>query len=155
MLALSSVFLAPRAEGLIGRLPALYVAFALVCVDLLVLGLYSSSQTTMIVAVVLAGIPLGVVNTLVTEAVMSITVAERSTVSAAYSFVRFSGGALAPYLAGKLAEHVSAELPFYVGAATVAIAAVVLFASRRVVAGESAREGAYDRAMVLTLAEAD
>ena len=46
--------------------------------------------------------------------------------SAAYSFVRFSGGAIAPYVAGKLAEDVSVHAPFWMGAAAVAIAVVVL-----------------------------
>ena len=157
MLALSSVFLAPKARDLVGTLPALYVAFTLVAVDLLVLGLSTTSQTTMIAAVVLAGLPLGIVNTLVTETVMGVTTSDRPTVSAAYSFVRFSGGAIAPYLAGKMAQQGSAELPFFIGAAAVVVAAIVLFASRRVV-GEAAaapHPRSADRALVLTYAEAE
>ena len=37
---------------------------------------------------------------------MKVAPVERPVASAAYSFVRFSGGAIAPFLAGKLAEHV-------------------------------------------------
>ena len=55
-----------------------------------------------------------------TEAVMAAAVVERPIASSAYSFVRFTGGAIAPFLAGKLAEHVSAGAPMYVGAAMVA-----------------------------------
>jgi hypothetical protein len=58
---------------------------------------------------------------------------ERSTASAAYSFVRFAGGAAAPYLAGKLGEH-SIALPFWVGAACTAAAVVVLMAGRTALA---------------------
>ena len=51
---------------------------------------------------------------------------ERGTASAAYSFVRFSGGAVAPWLAGKLGEEVNIQLPFYVGAFAVLLAVGVL-----------------------------
>ena len=60
----------------------------------------SSSKPTLVIAVVAAGVFLGVVNTLMTETVMGVTNVERPIASAAYSFVRFSGGALAPWLAG-------------------------------------------------------
>ncbi len=77
----------------------------------------------------LAGLFLGVNNTLITEAVMVSAPVERSTASAAYSFVRFAGGAAAPYLAGKLGEH-SISLPFWVGAACPTAAVAVLLAGR-------------------------
>jgi hypothetical protein len=41
----------------------------------------------------------------------------RQVDSAAYSFVRFSGAAAAPWLAGVLGEQVNVHLPFWVGAA--------------------------------------
>ena len=47
-------------------------------------------------AIVVAGAFLGVNNTLITEAVMGAAPVERPVASAAYSFVRFSGGAIAP-----------------------------------------------------------
>ena len=57
--------------------------------------------------VVVSGGLLGIVNTVLTEAVMAAAVVERQVASSAYSFVRFTGGAIAPYVAGKLGEHVS------------------------------------------------
>ena len=57
---------------------------------------------------------LGVNNTLITETVMKVSPVERGVASAAYSFVRFSGGAVAPWLAGNLGEK-SIHLPFWVG----------------------------------------
>ncbi|WP_026162917.1 hypothetical protein [Kribbella catacumbae] len=51
---------------------------------------------------------------------------ERGTTSAAYSFVRFSGGAVAPWLASKLGEEINLQLPFYVGAFAVVLAVGVL-----------------------------
>ena len=62
---------------------------------------------------------------------MAAAVVERPIASAAYSFVRFTGGAIAPFLAGKLAEHVSAGAPMYVGAGMVALSVVALVLSRR------------------------
>jgi MFS transporter, ACDE family, multidrug resistance protein len=53
---------------------------------------------------------------------------QRAT-SAAYSFIRFVGGAAAPFLAGKLAESFTPSIPFYVGAAVFA-SIVVLFSGR-------------------------
>ncbi len=51
---------------------------------------------------------------------------ERSVASSAYGFVRFIGGGLAPYFAGRMAEHWGVHVPFYVGAISVAAAVVVL-----------------------------
>ena len=48
---------------------------------------------------------------------------ERPVASAAYCFVRFFGGAVAPYAAGKLGEDVSIHAPFWMGAGAVLVAA--------------------------------
>ena len=48
--------------------------------------------------------------------------------------MRFTGGAIAPFLAGKIAEHISPELPMLVGAAMVFASVVVLLAKRGVLA---------------------
>ena len=69
-------------------------------------------------------------NTLITEAVMGAAPVERPVASAAYSFVRFSGGAVAPYAAGKLGENVSVHAPFWMGAIAVLVGAVILVAGR-------------------------
>ena len=79
---------------------------------------------------IVAGAVLGVVNTVLTEAVMRIAPVERPIASSAYSFVRFAGGAVAPWLAGKLAEWVAPDTPFFVGAAAVGVALIVLIAGR-------------------------
>lgn len=50
--------------------------------------------------------------------------------SAAYSFVRFGGGAIAPWLAGKLGER-SIHVPFWVGSGAVFLAVLVLLTARR------------------------
>ena len=54
----------------------------------------------------------------------------RPIASSAYSFVRFCGGAIAPFVAGKLGEHVSVQAPFYLGAGMTAIGIGVLWMYR-------------------------
>jgi MFS family permease len=76
--------------------------------------------------VIIAGAFIGVNNTLVTTAVMSIAPVERPVASATYGFVRFIGGGLAPFVAGKLVEHYNAHVPFVLGAGTLVAAAIVL-----------------------------
>ena len=50
---------------------------------------------------------------------MLVSPVERPVASAAYGFVRFIGGGLAPFAAGKLAEHFGLHVPFLVGAVAV------------------------------------
>jgi MFS family permease len=140
MLALSSVFLAPVVERRLGLIPALVAALALVAADLAAMALRPSSKPTLVIAVIAAGVFLGVVNTLMTETVMGVTTVERPIASAAYSFVRFSGGALAPWLAGKLAEEFGVHVPFAVGAAAVVGAIGVVVATRGLIRGEAPRD---------------
>jgi MFS family permease len=106
------------------------VALAGVALDLFAGGVFIDSTAALIVVVVVSGALLGIVNTVLTEAVMAAAVVERPVASAAYSFVRFTGGAIAPWIAGKLGEHVSAGAPMYLGAGMVALSVVALALSR-------------------------
>jgi ACDE family multidrug resistance protein len=69
---------------------------------------------------------------------------ERGVASAAYSFVRFGGAAVAPWLAGVLGEQFNDHLPFWVGAGAVLLGAVVLFRTRAHLAGIDVDEGELD-----------
>lgn len=131
LLALTSVFAAPWLQARFGTLHTLYAMLALIALDLLAMGLSVNSQHVLIACVIMAGAFLGVNNTLVTTAVMEVAPVERPVASAAYSFIRFSFGALAPWLAGKLAEWYSPHIPFYAGAAAVTVSIVVLFSGRK------------------------
>jgi ACDE family multidrug resistance protein len=130
LLAVTSVFLAPRIQERFGTLPTMYAMLFLIALDLLAMGLGISSRVVLIVAVVVGGAFLGVNNTLITTAVMQASPVERPVASAAYSFVRFGGGAVAPFLAGKLAEWFVPSVPFYVGAGATAISILVLVSGR-------------------------
>src|SRR5699024_306314 len=69
---------------------------------------------------------IGINNTLTTRAVMIVSPVERPVASAAYGFVRFIGGGLAPYAAGKLVEHFNLHVPFAIAVITVLGAVAVL-----------------------------
>lgn len=129
-LAISSVLVAPWLQRRVGTLPGVVLALVLFAADLAVMAVFTDSKAVLAVCVVVAGVFLGINNTLVTEGVMLVAPVERSTASAAYSFVRFGGGAVAPWLAGKLGESVSPHVPFWVGAGAVLLGVVVLAASR-------------------------
>ena len=88
---------------------------------LLLIGLFTDVRWALIVCVIASGIVVGINNTLTTQAVMLVSPVERPVASAAYGFVRFIGGGLAPFAAGKLAEHFNLHVPFVVGAVAVLV----------------------------------
>ncbi|MDN4619498.1 MFS transporter [Paenibacillus sp. PsM32] len=133
LLAFTSVFVAPKLQSRFNLAASMGVMLTLFTLDLLAMGIgtFMGSPTTVIVAVIIAGIFLGINNTLITTAVMESAPVERSVASASYSFVRFLGGAASPWLAGKLSEWYNAQMPFYFGALMVFIGVLVLIVRRR------------------------
>jgi ACDE family multidrug resistance protein len=95
-----------------------------------VIGLFIHSRTTLIVAVILSGIFIGTNNTITTQAVMTVSPVERPVASAAYGFVRFIGGGIAPWAAGKIAAGYGDHLPFYIGAGAIVAGIAVLATGR-------------------------
>ncbi|OYN99273.1 putative MFS family arabinose efflux permease [Propionibacteriaceae bacterium ES.041] len=130
LLAFTSVVVAPWLQRRIGTTAGILLALTGFAVILLLMGIFTSHKWVLATGVVVAGGFLGINNTLITETVMKAAPVERPVASAAYSFVRFSGGAIAPFLAGTLGEKVSVQLPFLVGAAAV-VAGLLLLASQR------------------------
>ena len=126
LVAVFAVWGAPWLKARFGTARTLYGNFVLMALDLAAIGIWPDSPTVVIVAVIVAGAFIGVNNTLVTTAVMSIAPVERPVASATYGFVRFIGGGLAPFAAGKLVEHFNAHVPFLIGAGTVVLAAFAL-----------------------------
>jgi predicted MFS family arabinose efflux permease len=131
LLAVTSVWLAPILQRTIGSVPTVVGSLTLFALDFVAMAIWTDHKAVLVVGVVVAGAFLGVNNTVITEAVMGAAPVERPVASAAYSFVRFSGGAVAPWAAGRLGEDVSVHAPFWMGAAAVLVAAVVLAAGRR------------------------
>ena len=130
MLAISSVFVAPKLQTRFGTMNSVTGALFCFALVLAIMALATSSKPVVIVCVVVAGIFLGINNTLVTETVMKAAPVERPVASAAYSFVRFLGGSIAPYVAGKLGEKINPHAPFWLGAVMVLLAMGVLIVWR-------------------------
>ena len=132
LVAIFAVFVAPRAQRRFGTPRTLYVNLALLAIDLAVIAAFTSSRATLVVAVIVSGAFVGLNNTLTTQAVMLVSPVERPVASAAYGFVRFIGGGLAPFAAARLAAELNVHVPFYLGAVTVAAAIGVLASGHRV-----------------------
>lgn len=133
LLATTSVFMAPKLQEWFGTLKSMCTMLILFALVLLAMGIWTSTQWVVITCVIVAGALLGNNNTLITTAVMNSAPVERSTASAAYSFLRFIGGAIAPYFAGKMAEIFNPSVPFIVGAGFVLLSVLfILFNSRHI-----------------------
>ncbi|MDA5109916.1 MFS transporter [Brevibacillus thermoruber] len=131
MLAITSVIVAPKLQERYGSVPTLFAMLLLLAADLAAMGFGVSSQVTLVLAIVMAGAILGIINTVLTASVMDVAPVERAVASSAYSFVRFVGGAVAPWLAGKLAEWYSPHVPFYAGALAVLFSMLALYAGKK------------------------
>ncbi|MCT9930744.1 MFS transporter [Planotetraspora sp. A-T 1434] len=126
LVAIFAVFGAPWLQSRFGIARTLYVNLALFAVTVLVIAIWTTHPAVLIAAVVVAGIFIGVNNTVTTQAVMTVSSVERPIASAAYGFVRFIGGGLAPFVAGKLVEHTNLHVPFYIGAGVLVVGILIL-----------------------------
>ncbi|MGI8677293.1 MAG: MFS transporter [Jatrophihabitans sp.] len=140
LVAAFAIWGAPWFKAHFGTPRTLYGNFVLMALDLTVVAIWSDHPTVVIVATIVAGAFIGMNNTLVTTAVMSIAPVERPVASATYGFVRFIGGGLAPYCATLMVPggqlNGQSSLPFAIGAGTLVAAAMLL----------STVHGALDRA---------
>jgi len=128
------VWVAPLLMRRMSRTRVILTVLPLLAVDLIVAGFLVESSTALVVCIVVGGLLLGVMNTVLTEAVMEATDLPRSVASSAYSSVRFLGGAIAPPLAAALWHAFDATVPYLVAAAAVLVAALTIFLGRRILA---------------------
>ncbi|SEG90752.1 Predicted arabinose efflux permease, MFS family [Nonomuraea solani] len=143
--ALASVFGAPPLRRRLGSVNVLHLSLALLAV--LQIGIALSGHGGVIVFTVLSGIPIGLNNTVFTEAAMEVSDAPRPVASAGYNFVRWMGGALAPFIATKLGEEIGVAVPYALGAVCCLIGMAILYTRRhhlrslsRVDAGHTLRD---------------
>ncbi|SED71285.1 MFS transporter [Streptomyces sp. Ag109_O5-10] len=139
LVAAFSVFFAPRLQARFGTAPVLYANLVGLGVVMAVIAAGVDTPTVVIVAVIASGIFIGINNTLTTQAVMVVSPVERPVASSAYGFLRFIGGGLAPYVAGKLADATDLSVPFYLGAGTFLLAIPVLASGHRLLRDAEAR----------------
>jgi MFS family permease len=88
--------MAPRLQRRLGSAASISIVLTLFAIILFVIAVGAYTPATIIICVVVSGIFLGINNTLITTAIMESAPVERSVASAAYSFVRFMGGAVLP-----------------------------------------------------------
>ena len=143
-LAFTSVVVAPRLQHQFGTVRVLILNLLAMTATLVVMALGTDSKPVLATCVVVAGLFIGINNTLITETVMKAAPVERGVASAAYSFLRFSGAAVAPWLATKLGEEIDVHLPYWVGAAAVLAGAAVLYRTRPHLSGIDAEEDEID-----------
>lgn len=129
--AVFSVFVAPVLQKRFGAVKVLTGTLVALMLDLVGLGLAAGhSVTAVVVLVILAGALLGINNTVYTELAMGVSDSPRSVASAGYNFVRWMGGALAPFAAAQLGERFGPQVPFFAGAVAMVIAILVAFGGR-------------------------
>jgi MFS family permease len=128
--ALFAVFGAPRLQASMGIARAMYLNLAAFAVVVLVIAIWTTDRAVLIPAVIVSGIFIGVNNTITTQAVMTVSPVEKPVASAAYSFVRFIGGGLAPYVAGRLVIAVNIHFPFFIAAGAIVAGIVILSTAR-------------------------
>jgi MFS transporter, ACDE family, multidrug resistance protein len=138
LVALFAVFGAPRLQARFGIAKTMYANLGLFALIALGIAIWVLNRPALIVLVILSGIVCGVNNTVTTQAVMTVSPVERPVASAAYSFVRFIGGGLAPYVAGRLVVDLNIHVPFYIGAGVVALGILILATAHNLL-GEAER----------------
>ncbi|AMM31072.1 MFS transporter [Sinomonas atrocyanea] len=133
LVAVFAVFLAPRLQRRFGTVAVLYANLVGLAIVMAVIALGVSRPAVVIVAVIVSGAFIGINNTLTTQAVMLVAPVERSVASSSYGFIRFIGGGLAPFVAGKIAEATNQSVAFGVGAIAFLLAVPVLASGARLV----------------------
>ncbi|MEO7124672.1 MAG: MFS transporter [Nakamurella sp.] len=114
-----------RTLGLVISFAIAVGIFALLLIGV-ALSVRAGSTEGVVILVIASGAPLGVLNTLFTQSAMNIAPVPRPVASAGYNFVRFLGGAAAPYVCSKLGESFGWDKPFWLGAGCVLAALALL-----------------------------
>jgi MFS transporter, ACDE family, multidrug resistance protein len=134
LVAIFAVFGAPRLQARFGIARTMYVNLFLFALCVLAIAIWVDHRSILITAVIVSGIFCGVNNTITTQAVMTVSPVEKPVASAAYGFIRFIGGGLAPYAAGRLVTDFNIHVPFYIGAGVVLAGIVVLSTAHKLLA---------------------
>ncbi|WP_086313425.1 MFS transporter, ACDE family, multidrug resistance protein [Enterococcus sp. 7F3_DIV0205] len=140
LLAVASVFIAPILEKQINTYRTILLALFLFFACLFFIGFSAQKPGLVAAGVIMAGFFQGLINTLLTTIAMEIPEIERSVASSSYSFIRFFGGAIAPFIAGKLAEIWNTSIPFYFAAFMVLIGLVFVVVHNQYFATEEEYE---------------
>jgi MFS transporter, ACDE family, multidrug resistance protein len=126
LVAIFAVFGAPRLQASLGIAKTMYANLAAFAIVILVIAIWTTDRAVLIPAVIISGVFIGVNNTVTTQAVMTVSPVEKPVASAAYSFVRFIGGGLAPFVAGRLVLAAGIHFPFFIAVGVIVAGIVIL-----------------------------
>ena len=133
--ALAGVFVGPRVAQAIGARSGVLAAIGVYLLTMVMAGIGVVDHDVWLIglAVVLSGIPSGVLNTLFTGVAMSAAdeATPRSVSSAGYSFLRWMGAAASAIMVAYLAQWFGMAAPFWFAAGYCALAVAAL-----IIAGE-------------------
>ncbi|WP_245827543.1 MFS transporter [Mycetocola reblochoni] len=154
-LAVTSVLVAPVLTRRLGLRPVLFGMLALLTAGMAVLAVGTGSVAVLTTTIIVCGLFLGVLNTALTETVMEATELPRSVASSTYSGVRFIGGAVAPAVAGGIADTLGAGAPYGVAVGALLVSMLVLSAGGRHLAavGHRPSESAVGEAQAIALGD--
>jgi ACDE family multidrug resistance protein len=144
--ALFAVFGAPWLQARLGIARTMYFNLGIFALISLGIAIWTLNRPALIALVIASGIVCGVNNTVTTQAVMTVSPVERPVASAAYSFVRFIGGGLAPYVAGRLAVDANIHVPFYLGAGAIVLGILILSTGHKLLGEAEAAQAAASAA---------
>jgi predicted MFS family arabinose efflux permease len=133
-LAITSVWVAPWMMRRMRRTRVIMTVLPLLAADLIVAGFVAEIASALVICIIVGGLLLGVMNTVLTEAVMEATDLPRSVASSAYSAVRFIGGAIAPPVAALLWHAFNSTVPYLFAAASVLVATLTIYLGRGLLA---------------------
>ncbi|MGO3886781.1 MAG: MFS transporter, partial [Mycetocola sp.] len=154
-LAVTSVLVAPVLTRRLGLRPVLFSMLGLLTLGMAGMALASTSVAILTTLIIVCGLFLGILNTALTQTVMEATDLPRTVASSTYSGVRFIGGAIAPAVAGGIADALGAGAPYWVAVASLVVSIGVLIAGGRHLSGvgTSAHESAVEEAQAITLGD--
>jgi len=139
-LAVTSVWVAPMLLRRMRRTTVMLWTLPLLAADMFAAALVVQHAIGLVICIIIGGLLLGVMNTVLTEAVMESTDLPRSVASSAYSAIRFLGGAAAPPIAAALWHAYGAGVPYAFAAVAVLVAGTVIACFRRVLARVDTRD---------------
>jgi len=126
LLAISAVLVAPRLTRAFRRTSILIGAEIGLAAVLLACAVVVDSAVGIMTCVILAGVPLGLLNTVLTEVSMEASDLPRPVASSTYSGCRFLGGAIAPPLCTFLATATHVWVPFVYGASMILVSCAII-----------------------------
>lgn len=138
LLAIFSVFVAPRVEAHFGLIPVVTVCLVGLAAILLAMGV--SPKIVVAGGAVLSGALMGICNTLFTELALEVSDAPRPVASAGYNFLRWFAGVIAPFAAPEIARTYGVEAAFAVAAVATLAAPAVLYLRRRHLSAHTTEE---------------